>query len=113
MTKNRFCPVSATADIVGRKWTLIVVHNLLDKPLGFNELKRLIQGISSKTLSNSLSYLTQEGIVERKVHQNSPIRVEYSLTKKGREMKGLIEEMKGWGETWIKENSNDRNIYDR
>ena len=37
MTKNRFCPVSATADIVGRKWTLIVVHNLLDKPLGFNE----------------------------------------------------------------------------
>ena len=104
MTRNRFCPVSAAADIVGRKWALIVVHSLLDKPLGFNELKRLIQGVSSKTLSNSLSFLTHEGIVERKVHQNSPIRVEYSLSKKGGEMKGMIEEMKGWGETWIQEN---------
>ncbi|MFQ5887793.1 MAG: winged helix-turn-helix transcriptional regulator, partial [Candidatus Hydrothermarchaeales archaeon] len=78
MTSGGFCPVAGTADIVGRKWALIVIHNLLEASLGFNELKRRIEGISSKTLSNSLAYLTMEGIVKRKVHQNSPIRVEYS-----------------------------------
>jgi DNA-binding HxlR family transcriptional regulator len=109
MSENGFCPVAATADIVGRKWALIAIHNLLESPLGFNELKRSINGVSSKTLSNSLTYLTKEGIVSRKVHQNSPIRVEYTLTirveytltQKGREMKGLIGEMKRWGQLWL------------
>jgi DNA-binding HxlR family transcriptional regulator len=101
MSENGFCPVVATADIVGRKWALIAIHNLLESPLGFNELKRSINGVSSKTLSNSLTYLTKEGIVSRKVHQNSPIRVEYTLTQKGREMKGLIGEMKRWGQLWL------------
>lgn len=103
MPKNTFCPVSATADIVGRKWALIVIYNLMDTSLGFNELKRRINTVSSKTLSNSLAYLAKEGIVERTVHQNSPIRVEYSVTPKGREMKDLIKEMKAWGETWLKQ----------
>ena len=101
MTENSFCPAAAAAGIVGRKWALIVIHNLLESPRGFNELKRLIPGVSSKTLSNSLSYLTEEQIIERRVYQNSPIRVEYSLTKKGEEMKGLITEMKKWGENWL------------
>jgi DNA-binding HxlR family transcriptional regulator len=101
MSSRDFCPVAETADIVGRKWALIVIHNLLEAPKGFNELKRRMNGVSSKTLSNSLNYLSLEGLVERKVYQNSPIRVEYSLTQKGREMKGLIDEMRRWGETWL------------
>jgi DNA-binding HxlR family transcriptional regulator len=101
MASNGFCPVAAAADIVGRKWALLVIHNLLEKPLGFNELKRGMNGVSSKTLSNSLSFLTAEKIVERTVHQNSPIRVEYSLTDKGKEMEGMMEEMRKWGGTWL------------
>jgi len=59
-----------------------------------------MNGVSSKTLSGSLSYLADQDIVNRKVYQNSPIRVEYSLTEKGMGMKGLIEEMRHWGEIW-------------
>jgi len=99
MTTDSFCPVAAAAEIVGRKWALIVIHNLMESPRGFNELKRLIKGVSSKTLSNSLAFMTEEGIIERQVYQNSPIRVEYSLTEKGVEMKRLMDEMKKWGES--------------
>lgn len=101
MSNEQFCPVAAAADIVGRKWALIIIHNLLETPLRFNELKRGIGGISSKTLSNSLAFLCEEEIVERKVYQNSPIRVEYSLTEKGDNMKILIEDMKSWGQSWL------------
>ncbi len=104
MTDPGFCPVAAAAEIVGRRWALIVVHNLMDGPLGFNELKRHIGVVSSKTLSNSLSFLSDQGIVDRKVYQNSPIRVEYSLTKKGFEMKSFLEDMKRWGEVWLSGN---------
>jgi DNA-binding HxlR family transcriptional regulator len=101
VVSKEFCPVAAAADIVGRKWALIAIHNLLEGPLGFNELKRCMKGISSKALSHSLTYLTEEGIIERSVYQNSPIRVEYSLTRKGKEMEGFLNEMRRWGETWL------------
>ncbi len=103
MNNSAFCPVASAAQIIGRKWALIVIHNLLDGPLGFNELKRRIPGVSSKMLSNSLTLLSKQEIVERQVYQNSPIRVEYSLTQKGLEMKGILHEMKSWGEGWLKE----------
>ncbi len=101
MNRDGICPVVATAEIIGRRWALIIIHNLSDDPLGFNELKRRIDGISSKTLSNSLAYLAEEGIVARAVHSNSPIRVEYSLTQKGLDMKQLIGDMREWGEKWL------------
>ena len=99
---GNFCPVAGAAEIISRKWALIVIHTLLEGPLGFNELKRGIDGLSSKTLSNSLSYLSDEGIIDRRVFQNSPIRVEYSLTDKGEALNPLLTEMRQWGTTWIK-----------
>ncbi len=101
MKNDGVCPVVATAEVIGRRWALIIINNLMDGPLGFNELKRRINGVSSKTLSMGLVYLADEGIVARTVHSNSPIRVEYSLTQKGLDLKHLIEEMRGWGERWL------------
>lgn len=96
-----FCPVAEASSIVGRKWVIIVIHNLLEEPLGFNELKKRISGISSKTLSMSLSYLTETQIIDRTVHSNSPIRVEYRLTEKGLDMKNMLDEMKQWSSRWL------------
>lgn len=101
MSNNGICPVVGTADIIGKRWALIIIHNLTEGALGFNDLKRRIGDISSKTLSTSLAYLAEEGIVARTVHSNSPIRVEYSLTEKGSDLEYLIEAMRGWGEKWL------------
>ncbi len=101
MAFDGICPVVATAEIISKRWALIIVNNLTEGPLGFNELKRCTGDISSKTLSTSLAYLAEEGIVARTVHSNSPIRVEYSLTQKGSDLEYLIEAMRGWGEKWL------------
>jgi len=103
MIKKGFCPIVETANLIGKKWTLVVVRYLVDESKGFNDLKRSIKDISSKTLSVTLSDLERKGIVEREVHTKSPIRVEYSLTPKGRDLINLLEEMKKWGEKWLKE----------
>jgi len=69
-------------------------------PKRFNELSRII-GISSKSLSQCLHELVEAGLVERKVYISSPIRVEYTLTEKGRGLEGLIEAMRKWGERFL------------
>lgn len=98
--KVDFCPVTETARIIGKKWYLIILHALLDKPTGFNDLKRAVRGISAKVLSENLSELEAHGLVNRTVYSESPIRVEYSLTDKGRELDGVFNAMKNWGEKW-------------
>lgn len=99
--KKELCPVIETAKLVGKRWSLILIYNLMDGPKRFNELLRVTEGISSKSLSQNLSGLVEEKLVKRKVYSSSPIRVEYSLTEKGRDLKGLIEAMRIWGERWL------------
>ena len=98
--KVDLCPVSETARLIGKKWYLIILHELTKGPLGFNELKRAVRGISAKVLSESLGELELRGLVTRTVYSESPIRVEYSLTDKGGELDGLFVFMKQWGEKW-------------
>ncbi|HLE96850.1 MAG TPA: helix-turn-helix domain-containing protein [Candidatus Thermoplasmatota archaeon] len=94
------CPVTETAKIIGKKWYLIILHELTRGPLGFNELKRAVRGISAKVLSESLGELERRALVNRTVYSESPIRVEYSLTSKGAELGDLFQAMRGWGEKW-------------
>lgn len=94
------CPVTETAKIVGKKWTIIILYELSNAPLGFNELKRRVRGISAKVLSESLTDLQERDLVTRTVYSESPIRVEYDLTEKGRELESLFHAMKAWGEKW-------------
>ncbi|MCA1813391.1 MAG: helix-turn-helix transcriptional regulator, partial [Halobacteriales archaeon] len=98
--RTDLCPVTETIKIIGKKWYLILLHELTSGPRGFNDLRRSVRGISAKVLSESLRHLEQKGLVERKVHSESPIRVEYTLTQKGRELESLFDGMKAWGDKW-------------
>lgn len=103
INKKEFCPIVETANLIGKKWTLVVIRYLMDGPKRFNELKRTIRDISSKTLSLTLSDLEGKGIVDRRVHTDSPIGVEYALTQKGEDLVLVLKAMKSWGEKWLLE----------
>lgn len=98
--KVDLCPVTETAKIIGKKWYLIILHELTRGPMGFNELKRAVRGISAKVLSENLAELDTRGLLTRTVHSESPVRVEYALTDKGRELDGIFLSMRVWGEKW-------------
>ncbi|MEX2722001.1 MAG: winged helix-turn-helix transcriptional regulator [Candidatus Wukongarchaeota archaeon] len=97
---EELCPVKETIKIIGKKWYLIIIFELTKKPKGFNELKESVKGISSKVLSESLKKLTEKEIVQRKIYSESPIRVEYSLTEKGLDLKAIFDDMRKWGVEW-------------
>jgi len=85
-------------------WTLPVIHALgLKEPARFNELKRRIQGISATSLAERLNELDQRKIIERKVYPETPPRVEYSLTKKGMELRALLGDLAEWVKKWDRE----------
>ncbi|WP_435196201.1 winged helix-turn-helix transcriptional regulator [Natronomonas sp. EA1] len=95
---EEWCPITATATILGKKWHPVIIHRLLQGPHGFNELKRAVDGISSKVLSDSLENLEEKGLVERSVVSEKPFRVEYTLTERGTSLETVISEMRVWGE---------------
>jgi len=101
MPRKEICPVVETARLVGRKWDLIVIRYLLEGPRRFAELRSIIPDVSSKSLSATLKLLAAKGIVLRKVNNGFPLSVEYSLTRKGKEMGVVVEAMRHWGEKWI------------
>src|ERR1700756_912134 len=95
------CPVCRTAEIVCGKWTLLVIRDLADGRSRFCELERSLAGISPRTLSLWLRALEEEGIVERQTFPEVPPRVEYILTRKGRALVPLIEDMRAYGLQWL------------
>lgn len=101
MKTKEFCPVVETANLISKKWTMLIIYNLLKENKRFNGLKACMDGISSKTLSKELSTLVKEGIVERRVHPGPPIKVEYSLTDMGKDLEGLVDGMRTWGSKWL------------
>ncbi|UPV72805.1 helix-turn-helix transcriptional regulator [Halorussus limi] len=93
-----WCPITSTATLIGKKWHPVVVHRLLQGgPMGFNELKDDVDGISSKVLSDSLDDLEEKRLVNREIVSEKPVRVQYSLTERGESLESLIEEMHDWG----------------
>ncbi|WP_276300107.1 winged helix-turn-helix transcriptional regulator [Halorussus lipolyticus] len=95
---KEWCPITATATLVGKKWHPVVIHRLLDGgPMGFNELKDDVGGISSKVLSDSLDDLEEKQLVNREIVSEKPVRVNYSLTEQGESLEPLIYEMRDWG----------------
>jgi DNA-binding HxlR family transcriptional regulator len=95
------CPVSACAEILGGKWTILLIRDLADGCCRFCELERSLQGISPRTLSLRLRALEEQGIVERKTFPEVPPRVDYSLTEKGRALVPIIEDMRAYGREWL------------
>jgi DNA-binding HxlR family transcriptional regulator len=95
------CPVTATADILSGKWTILLIRDLADGCCRFCELERSLDGISPRTLSLRLRALEEHGIVERKTFAEVPPRVEYTLTEKGRALVPIIEDMRSYGRDWL------------
>ena len=95
------CSVAGAAEIVGSKWTVLIVHDLSEGPRRFTELEYSCRGISPRTLSERLRALEQEGIVVRRSYTESPPRVEYALTEKGRALLPVVHEMRRFGHEWL------------
>ncbi len=91
------CPVERTVNVIGGKWTLLILRDLFDGTKRFGELRVSLTGISPKTLTEKLRILEQDGIIERKIYPEVPPRVEYSLTKRGQTLETIIEAMREWG----------------
>ena len=94
------CSVAACAEIIGAKWTALLVHDLSEGPRRFSELERSCAGISPRTLSERLRALEEEGIVARHSYPESPPRVEYELTDKGEGLLPIIDAMREFGREW-------------
>ena len=95
------CSVAACAEIIGSKWTALIVHDLSEGPRRFSELERACPGISPRTLSERLDMLEQHGAIVRRSYPESPPRVEYELTDKGRALLPIIREMRKFGRAWM------------
>jgi DNA-binding HxlR family transcriptional regulator len=92
------CPVARTLDIVGEKWTLLVLRDLLRKgPQKFHELETSLVGVPASTLSARLKVLESAGIVETRQYEDHPPRFEYVLTQKGRELGPVLQALRSWG----------------
>jgi DNA-binding HxlR family transcriptional regulator len=92
------CSVACTADIIGAKWTAVIVHDLSEGPRRFSELERSCPGISPRTLSERLRVLEQEEIIARTSERR---RVDYELTDKGAALLPIIDEMRRFGHAWL------------
>jgi DNA-binding HxlR family transcriptional regulator len=97
------CSVAACAEIIGAKWTALLVHDLSEGPRRFSELEHSCARISPRTLSERLRALEDEGIVQRHSYPESPPRVEYELTAKGEALLPIIAEMRTFGHEWLVE----------
>src|SRR5438876_12223087 len=95
------CSVAACAEIIGAKWTALLVHDLSEGPRRFSQLEHSCAGISPRTLSERLRALEDEGIVERHSYPESPPRVEYELTQKGESLVLSIDAMREFGHEWL------------
>ena len=91
------CPVATTVRLIGSKWKLLIIRNLLQRPWRFNELKKNLEGISQKVLTDSLRSMEAGGIVTRTVYPEVPPRVEYALSELGESMRPVMDAMEKWG----------------
>ena len=97
-----YCPLFARAiQILGKRWSGPIVKALLAGLSRFSEIEAAIPGLSAKLLSERLRELEAEGIVTRSVHAEHPVRIEYALTEKGRDLVGVIDAVEAWAGAWL------------
>lgn len=105
MTVNKelpACPVETTLVLIGNKWKVLILRDLMAGTKRFGELQRSIGKISQKVLTSNLREMEADALVERKVYAEVPPRVEYSLTALGQSLKPILDSLGAWGETYKK-----------
>ncbi len=100
--ENVDCSIEKALAVLNGKWTFLIIRDLFDGTRRFGELRKSLEGISPKTLSERLKELEEKGIVKRTAYPTIPPTVEYQLTEKGHSLKPIIKEMKLWGAKWGK-----------
>src|SRR5437763_7948610 len=101
-TRERCCSLYHRAvELVGKRWTGAILFVLLDGPLHFSAIRELVPDLSDRLLAERLKELEAEGIVEREVLDGAPVRVEYSLTEKGRALEPAVRALKSWAREWL------------
>jgi DNA-binding HxlR family transcriptional regulator len=99
---STMCPkYEAAADILGKKWTGLIIRVMLGGPKRFKEIKEQIPEMSDKMLTDRMKELESQNIIKRTVYPEMPVRIEYELTPKGRELQPVIESIQNWGEHWM------------
>ncbi len=106
------CPVEAALEAIGGKWKGIILHHLRQDTRRFNELKRLIPGITQRMLTKQLRALESDQVIHRKVYAEVPPKVEYSLTDFGSTLIPTLDALQAWGEEYIEKLSLIRNQAD-
>jgi len=107
------CPTRQVLDLIADKWTVLIIRRLADGTLRFAQLRRSVDGISQKVLTNILRSLERDGIVTRRIYASVPPKVEYSLTTLGRSLCILVEGVCGWAEANIEQVQVAREVYAR
>ena len=102
LTKDELpeCPVATTVQLIGTKWKLLIIRNLLASPQRFTELKKTIPGISQKVLTDNLRALENDGLIEREIFAEVPPKVIYSMSELGDSLRPIISAMREWGENY-------------
>ena len=100
--RNECCALYHRAvELIGKRWTGAILLVLLDGPLRFSEIRHLVPDLSDRLLSERLKELEAEDIVERRVLEGSPVRVEYGLTSKGLALEPAVRALKSWANAWL------------
>lgn len=109
---QQHCPARLFFEKIADKWVLLILNILEHETQHFNLLKKNIEGISPKVLSQKLKMLERDGFIERKIQDTSPIRVDYSLTPLGQNVAAMAYQLKEWAETNIEQVLAAQIIYD-
>lgn len=101
MASEPLCPrIDKAMSLIGQRWTGLIIFQLLKGPQRFSEIQSVIP-VSGRLLTERLKMLEQEGIVVRMVYPDTPVRIEYMLTEKGKALEGCIRALASWAEKWV------------
>ena len=95
------CPIEASIALFQGKWKVAILLKLVDKPVRFNELSRQLPKVTQRMLTNQLRELENDGLVHRKMYQQVPPKVEYSLTDLAKTLTPILSSLRNWGKTYI------------
>jgi DNA-binding HxlR family transcriptional regulator len=100
-TLEEKCEILGIWDVLGKRWSLLILKNLSSKNvIRFNELKRSLKHISNTVLSDRLSELEREGLITKKIYPEIPLKVEYRLTTKAKDLESILQSLSKWCEKW-------------
>ena len=101
MKNNALCPkFEAAFELLGKKWTGLIIHVLINGPQRFSDFQEVIPNLSPRMLTERLKELEEHGVVVRRVYPEMPVRIEYELTEKGRDLQTVMNEVQAWASKW-------------